>query len=859
MKNKLLFLALSLLLVSQLFSQDALSQTPVVRVTPTSILSPAVGQTFKVEVAIENGQNIAGYQVMLEYDLAALQLVSYTREGNYLPAGAFYGRAQTKPIKWSPPGSIIQFTKKRLQFAATSSPNESQKTGGTLVTFTFKLLSDNAELIFVPGTSSDKTGTLLANQNGTLTFPRLVNWTGFGTTLSDSVDSTTPLHDYTDVALSHGGEVRCVAYSPWGVVLASGGTDDTMRLWRGSTGEHLNTYEHGGDVNSVAFTPNDTYIASGSDDGKLRLYKWSAAADTWVSSQTFNVPGGALTNNVKSVAFSHDNTMLACGTSGNSVLLWDYDSAEAKWVYRETLKGHTGSVNSVTFSPSNIVLASASDDNTVRLWRAHTGEHLNTLEEHTADVNSVAFSRNDAFLASGSDDDTVILWQWSASADTWVFHKSLDEPDDDVRSVVFNPSGTVLLGGIADSTIAVWDGKTGDYQAFLKEHTGAVNSVAYNFQGNALASGSDDGTVRQLPYTESTDIVDSGMSLTLPPNLISEVAFGPNSTYFILQAQFPTLTGFQDEPSYGKCTITLDLEGVPEDPVGITDRGNPRLDAPGYFMYPLKSPRRQIADATNELAVESGVDIVSAGADQSIPGAGVIISLSWNLGRYIGEFSHIFQSTADPVFVLDPSNFGEGTGRPTGAMAFLFLVQKQLKNIEIKIEQAYVLKSERRQFWFDPIRTVTYKRTFPLTNGTLAAPSAQPVSLADYPPFQELPLEVQEFLRRHFAELMNIGDWQIPEETSLLPNYPNPFNPETWIPYQLAEPAEVTLTLYDISGRVVRNLDLGHQHAGVYHSRSRAAYWDGRNAQGEPVASGVYFYTLKAGDFAATRKMLIRK
>ena len=98
-----------------------------------------------------------------------------------------------------------------------------------------------------------------------------------------------------------------------------------------------------------------------------------------------------------------------------------------------------------------------------------------------------------------------------------------------------------------------------------------------------------------------------------------------------------------------------------------------------------------------------------------------------------------------------------------------------------------------------------------------------------------------------------------PEKTALLANYPNPFNPETWIPYQLAEPATVTLHIYAVSGALVRMLDLGHQPAGIYHQRSRAAYWDGRNQLGEPVASGVYFYRLTAGDFAATRKMLIRK
>ena len=98
-----------------------------------------------------------------------------------------------------------------------------------------------------------------------------------------------------------------------------------------------------------------------------------------------------------------------------------------------------------------------------------------------------------------------------------------------------------------------------------------------------------------------------------------------------------------------------------------------------------------------------------------------------------------------------------------------------------------------------------------------------------------------------------------PEETALLANYPNPFNPETWMPYQLSEPAAVTVRIYSVEGGLVRTLVLGHQPAGMYHRKSRAAYWDGRNAQGEKVASGVYFYTLSAGDFTATRKMLIRK
>ena len=113
--------------------------------------------------------------------------------------------------------------------------------------------------------------------------------------------------------------------------------------------------------------------------------------------------------------------------------------------------------------------------------------------------------------------------------------------------------------------------------------------------------------------------------------------------------------------------------------------------------------------------------------------------------------------------------------------------------------------------------------------------------------------------KQGIKNLENLLASLIPEETALLRNYPNPFNPETWIPYQLAESAEVTLTIYDINGQLVRRLALGYQAAGMYRSRSRAVYWDGRNQLGEPVASGLYFYTLTADEFTATRRMLILK
>ena len=116
-----------------------------------------------------------------------------------------------------------------------------------------------------------------------------------------------------------------------------------------------------------------------------------------------------------------------------------------------------------------------------------------------------------------------------------------------------------------------------------------------------------------------------------------------------------------------------------------------------------------------------------------------------------------------------------------------------------------------------------------------------------------------EDVKRSQIHLPTLVAYESPTETELLPNYPNPFNPETWIPYQLSEASTVTVKIYDIGGHLIRTIALGHKPMGYYLTRERAVYWDGRNKSGEPVGSGVYFYTLSTGDYTATRRMVIVK
>ena len=152
-------------------------------------------------------------------------------------------------------------------------------------------------------------------------------------------------------------------------------------------------------------------------------------------------------------------------------------------------------------------------------------------------------------------------------------------------------------------------------------------------------------------------------------------------------------------------------------------------------------------------------------------------------------------------------------------------------------------------------------------SGVSAAPSAlalghlklEPAVLRTWIAQAQLENDGSLAFQQGIANLQQLLAALTPESTVLLANYPNPFNPETWIPYQLSEAAEVMVRIYAVNGTLVRTLYLGHQPAGVYQDRSRAAYWDGKNALGESVASGLYFYTLAAGDFTATRKMLVRK
>ena len=509
------------------------------------------------------------------------------------------------------------------------------------------------------------------------------------------------------------------------------------------------------------------------------------------------------------------------------------------WVHTATLTRHSGDVMSVAFaSGGDSYLASTSKDRTTRIWDGSSFSYRGRLtvgsnwEVYSLAIRpewyevAVGLSKGYIQLNNSKDLDWITDLRYKGGGNNEYFY-----------SVAYRPDGDRLAAGDDESNIHIFytDHQNGNRRHLrtMRGHTRAVYSVAWSPDGRTLASGSRDGTVRLWNPNNGVNFA----ILRGHTDRVHGVAFSPDgrmlasvswrSPYVILwdvnsQSRIRTMSGGSGwSVAWSPDGQTLAV-GIYSGTIHLYD---PNTGSKKQSLNGHSNDVRSVAFHPNGRILASGSE------DNTI--------------RIWEPVNRLDVTRNGSVNVNDLVEVAKNYGKTVAGGAN--------RNADVNNDGRVDIND------LNEVARALDAR---------AAPGLSPDKAVDLPFTAK---EVQGWIRDAKAAGIDAHDITVleqllaavtrtpPKKTVLLANYPNPFNPETWIPYQLSEAAAVTVTIHASDGKLVHTLELGQRPAGIYQTKGRAAYWDGRNASNEPVASGVYFYTLTAGDFSATRKMVIRK
>ena len=311
----------------------------------------------------------------------------------------------------------------------------------------------------------------------------------------------------------HKDAVRSITFRTNSQNLLSGADDGTLCLWDLQTGRCLHILDdHTDAIECVSFSPLNTIAASSSNDLTIRLWD----IDT---GQCLKILRGHI-DAVMAICFTPDGTQLVSSSDDSTIAVWNIQSGQCT----RKLEGHSGGVVTVCCAPDGTLLASGgSDDRTIRLWNIDTGECLQILHGHTAQVRIVRFSPNGKILASGSFDQTVRLWDVEKLKDREESLRTLTGHTDMVLSLDFSPDGNTLITGSYDHSIRLWDVDAGQCVRTHKGHIGEIVSISYHSSSRFLASGGYDHTVRLWHTPQFASAFSSVFPSASPPTSIGVV------------------------------------------------------------------------------------------------------------------------------------------------------------------------------------------------------------------------------------------------------------------------------------------------------------------------------------------------
>ena len=636
--------------------------------------------------------------------------------------------------------------------------------------------------------------------------------------------------------IGHTDQIQSVAFSRDGQTLATGSLAE-VRLWDVNTGQQKMILQDP-DLNGslIAYSSDGRTLATRSKDG-LTIHLWNT-----FTGEPLKVLTGH-TRYPRSFTFTPNGRTLVSGTWGE-LLLWDVAGGQQGSALQTT-----GGCNAsgLDLSPDGNILVSEWNGTHLALWDVATGKQLVTFsghgDQHQHQITSLVFNPNGNMVASASVDGTVLLWDLTAfipqqtQTDTGIQKYEREA----VRLIYFRPSDRPHREGIDAEldTVIKWaqyfyaeqmqgygDRKT---FAFETEDTGyaRVHHVTGKFTDTYYHQDTYDKVVKEV-----TEQFDTSSNVYL---IAVDV-----SSEFINNENICGMGGGRWNSSNNELW-RRDFGGVAVVPAsGICVNPSVTAHELGHVFgleHDFRDDAYLMAYGTQERLSPCAAEWLDA-------------HRFFNTDPTFFNAAATIEMRAQPAAEQKPLRLRFGLTDADG------LHQAQLLVPTTASDPAQGLKLHSCQSLNGRHESVE----FVMTDLTVASGSEIALQIIDVRgniTKQAFPVGALEVVQA--AAAMQLRAMEVPRETALLPNYPNPFNPETWIPYQLSTPADVVLRIYAVDGRLIRRLALGYLPAGRYQNRSRAAYWDGRNEIGEPVASGVYFYTLTAGEFTATRKLLISK